>query len=153
MSGPLILLCVGLVFLIWAGVLGFQWYTVIQLQKEIYPQYRKDSLLKPAVQEEDFARVFLLCEGPRLSTYIFAGALAAPFLIVICLRIFNLVWDFIWDRTGQLGWFDVGELPHSLMTVFLYVAILFAIAWFSMRRYHLTAPGSLKAEMRRLNGD
>lgn len=153
MSASVILLSVLVVFTVWGAVIAVQWYTVIKLQKEIYPKYRSEGLLKPAVLEEDFARAFRRCEGPRLASYIYAGALAAPVLIVVILRVFNLVWDFIWDRTGQIGWFDVGELPHSLMTVFLYVAILFVIAWFSMRHYHMTAPGSLRLEMRRLNGE
>jgi len=153
MSGTLVLLAVALVYLIWGSILAVKWNTTRQLQQEVYPLYIKDGSLKPTVTEDDFAQMFMRVEGPRFGLHLFVAALAAPFIIVIALRVFNFIWDFVWKRTGELGWFEVGELPHSLMVVFLYVAILFGIAWVTMRRYHLTAPRSFKTEMRRLNGE
>jgi len=153
MSGLLITLAVLLVYAVWGGVVALKWVTTRTLQKEVYPQYIEDGTLRSTVTEEEFAPMFMRVEGPRFGLHLYAAALAAPFIIVIALRIFNLIWGFIWKRSGELGWFEVGELPHSLMVVFLYVAILFAIAWFTMRRYHLAAPGSFKTELRRLNGE
>lgn len=153
MSGILILSIVAFVYLVWGGILAIKWFAVRSLQREIYPQYIKDGTLKPTVTEKTFAPVFMRVEGPRFGLYLFAAALVTPFMIVVALAIFNFIWEMAWKRTGELPWFEVGELPHSLITVFLYVGILFAISWITMRTYHLRAPGGFKTELRRLNGD
>lgn len=153
MSPMLLLVCVLAFYLVWGAVLAIKWQAAAKLQPEVYAKYIAEGTLKPDVAPEAFAGTFMRCEGPRFGLHLFAGALAAPFLVILALNIFNFIWDFVWDRTGQLGWFDVGELPHSLMVVFMYVGVLFGIAWFTMRRYHLAAPGSLRAEIKRLNGE
>lgn len=151
---PLIILVLFVAFyLVWGAVLAIKWQSAAKLQTEVYAKYIADGTLIPTVAPEEFAGTFMRCEGPRFGLHLFAAALAAPFLVVITLNVFNFIWAFVWERTGKLGWFDVGELPHSLMVVFMYVGVLFVIAWFTMRRYHLAAPGSLKLEIKRLNGE
>jgi len=152
MSGTATLIAVIMVYVLWAAVLAVKWRAVRTLQKDMYPLYIKDGTLEPSVTEDDFAHTFMRVEGPRFGLYLFAGALAAPFLIVIALGIFNFIWAIVWKKAGELPWFQVGELPHSLMTIFLYVAILFGTAWVTMRQYHMRAPRSLRVEINRLNG-
>ena len=153
MSGVLIILTVIFVYVVWGGIIALKWVTTRTLQKEVYPQYIKDGRLKPTVTEEDFAPMFMRVEGPRFGLYLFAAACFVPFAIVIVMRLFNLVWDFFWKQNGELPWMQVGEFPHSLMLVFLYVGVLFAVAWVTMKQYHLRAPGSFKTELRRMNGE
>jgi len=153
MSPFLVLSLVGLFYIVWAGILLLKWTSTHKLQEEVYPQYIKDGTLKPTVASEAFKDVFMRVEGPRFGIYTFIGACFAPFIIVIGLRIFNLIWDIIWKQSGALPWFEVGEFPHSAMVVFLCAAILFAVAWVTMRVYYIRAPGSFKTEMRRLNGE
>lgn len=153
MSTVWILGSIGLFYLVWAGVVAIKWFSAKKLQEELYPKYIKDGTLKPGVAADDFSKMFMRVEGPRFGLYLFAAACIVPFLIVIVVRLFNLIWGVVWKRTGELPWFEVGELPHSLMLVFLYVAILFGMAWITMRRYHSRAPGSFKTELSKLNGD
>lgn len=153
MSPSFIFLAAGSIYIIWGLALAARWYTTRKLQAEVYQKYNKDGTLKPSVSPDAFADIFMRCEGPRLGLHLFAGAVASPFAIMIGLRIFNFIWDAVWDVTGQLGWFEVGELPHSLMTVFLCVGVLFCVAWVAMRRYHLTRPMKLRNEIRKLNGE
>ena len=153
MSTVLILGIIAAVYIIWFGVVAIKWVTANKLQKELYPKYIQDGTLKPNVGEEAFAKMFMRVEGPRFSMCLLFAACIAPFILVIGVGIFNWVWGFIWERSGELPWFEVGELPHSLMLVFLYVAILFGVAWVTMRTYYATAPGSYKTELKRLNGE
>lgn len=153
MSAFTILLMAGAVYVVWAIALYVQWQAAKKLNDEVYAKYHKDGTLKPTVTKEDFSRVFMQCEGPRRGIHLFAGALAAPFLIVIGLAIFNAVWRFVWNLTGQVDWFEVGELPHSLMIIFLYVAILIGVAAFAMWRYYAVGTMNLKVELNRLNGE
>ena len=148
-----IVICVLVFYALWAGLLFVQWRSAEALRAEVFDKYRKDGTLNQTVPEEAFTSVFMRCEGPRLSLHLFVGALFAPFAIIFSMGIFNFVWDFVWERSGRLDWFEVGELPHSLMLIFLVVGVLFCVAWVLMRRYHLQAPGSLRSEIRRLNGD
>lgn len=153
MSTAVILSMIGLVYVIWAIVVVVKWVSARQLRDELYPKYIEDGTLKKHVAEEDFAAMFMRVEGPRFSFYLLSAACIVPFVIVIGVRIFNLIWGFFWKRMGELPWFEVGELPHSLMLVFLYVGILFAVAWVTMRTYYVRAPDSFKKEMARLNGE
>lgn len=153
MSGLLIILAVMVVYLVWGGVIAVKWVATRNLQKEVYAKYIQDGTLRSGVDENEFARMFMRVEGPRFAGYIFGAACVVPFAIVIVIAVFNFIWDFFWVRSGELPWMEVGELPHSLFLVFLYVAVLFGVAWVTMRHYHLTAPGSFKTELRRLNGE
>lgn len=153
MSVSLALVLAGVMYLVWAGILFVRWQTTRTLQTEVFPQYQKDGTLKPTVREEEFAEVFMRCEGPRFGFYLFTGAVAAPLIIMASLALFNFIWRIVWQATGELGWFEVGELPHSLMVVFMYVGVLAATAWITMLQYHKRAPMSLKREIRRLNGE
>ena len=153
MSTEAILISIALVYIIWVGVVGAKWRSTRVLQKDLFPKYIGDGTLEKGVSEDDFARMFMRVEGPRLSLYLLVAAACVPFVIVLGVRIFNLVWDFVWKRSGELPWFEVGELPHSLMLIFLYVALLFCVAWITMRTYYVRAPGSFKSELKRLNGE
>lgn len=153
MSGTLILTSVGLVYLVWGAIIAVKWKATHTLQKELYPLYIKDGTLKPTVTQDAFKKMFMGVEGPRFGIYLYVAACIVPFIIVAALRIFNIIWEIVWELTGELPWFQVDELPHSLMVIFLYVGILFMVAWVTMRRYHLRSPGSYKSAMRRLNGE
>lgn len=153
MSATMVLISIGIFYFVWAGILALKWITTRTLQEQVYPQYIKDGTLKPTVSEDDFKSIFMRVEGPRFGLYTFVGACAAPFVIVAGLGIFNIIWDIIWKRTGELPWFVIGEFPHSAMVVFLCAGLLFIVAWITMRVYYLRAPGSFKTEMRRLNGE
>ena len=153
MSTIAVLIFVLLLYAIAALTILFRWLATNNLQKELYPKYIADGSLGSGVGEDEFARMFRRVEGPRLGLYTLIGAVIAPFAIILGMRIFNVIWALVWARTGELPWFEIGELPHSLMLVFLCVAILFGLAWGTMRAYYLHAPGSFKAEMKRLNGE
>lgn len=153
MSSNYILLTIGTIYLVSGFILLMKWRAARALQKLVYPQYIQDGTLKPTVSEDAFAPVFMRIEGPRFGLYLYISALLAPFIIVICIYIFNIVWDFFWKQAGEIPWMEVGQLPHSLMLIFLNAGTLFGTAWIAMRRYHLTAPGSLKTALRRLNGE
>ncbi len=153
MSTLTILLMSGAAYLVWAIVLAVQWQAAKQLSKDVYEKYHKDGTLKPTVTKDAFMRTFMRCEGPRFGTHLFAGAIAAPFMIMLSLMIFNTVWALLWRVSGQVAWFEVGELPHSLITVFLYVAVLFGVAWVTMWRYYAPGVMNFRAELRRLNGE
>ena len=153
MSGPVILLLVGLAYAGWGSVLAIRWFATRKIQREVYVKYIEDGTLKTSVSEEEFAKMFMRVEGPRFGLYMFAAACLLPFVIVFVIKIFNSIWTVFWKGSGELPWFEVGELPHSLFLVFLYVGVLIGVAWVTMRHYHLTAPGSFKTEMKRLNGD
>ena len=151
MSGPLIAFIVVLAFALWGSYLAFRRAQAKSEARDTFSTYQADGTLAGHVSEDAYEAIYMRTEGPRFGTYLFLTAVGAALGILIALRVFNLVWNFIWLRTGKIGWFDVGELPHSLATVFLYVGIMFVATWFAMQHYHKTAPGKLRNEIRRLN--
>ncbi|MEO9968424.1 MAG: hypothetical protein ABJG15_01130 [Hyphomonadaceae bacterium] len=151
MSGSLIALIVVSGFVLWGGYLYYQRSQIRAEAVETFCSYKKDGTLDAHVGEASYVATYIRAEGPRFGIYLYVTALVAVFGILILLRLFNFIWNFVWLRTGKLGWFDVGELPHSLATVFLYVGIMFLATWVSMQHYHKTAPGKLRNEIRRLN--
>ncbi len=152
MSGPLILAIIVSAFGLWGGYLLFRQRQTKAEAKDTFTAYKADGTLSKHVSEQAYSEVYMRSEGPRFGKYLFVTALSAAFGVLLGLRVFNFVWNLVWLRTGKLGWFDVGELPHSLATVFLYVGIMFLATWVSMQHYHLRAPGKLRNEIKRLNG-
>jgi len=151
MSGPLIAVIIVLGFVLWGGYLAYQYRQIRSEAAETFESYKADGTLAQGVEHDAYTDLYLRAEGPRFGAYLFVTALIALLAILVALRVFNFVWNFIWLRTGRVGWFDVGELPHSLATVFLYVGIMFLATWVAMQRYHKTAPGKLRNEITRLN--
>lgn len=152
MSGPLIGAVVLSAFALWGAYLVFRHRQTKSEAQDTFVAYKADGTLEAHVSQEAYDEVYMRSEGPRFGKYLFVTALSAALSILVALRVFNLVWNFVWLRTGKLGWFDVGELPHSLATVFLYVGIMFLATWFAMQHYHKRAPGKLRNEIKRLNG-
>jgi hypothetical protein len=152
MSGPLIVVVVLLAFALWGGYLVFRHMQAKSEARDTFVASKADGTLEDHVFENAYGEIYMRTEGPRFGKYLFVTAISASLSILIALRVFNLVWNFVWLRTGKLGWFDVGELPHSLATVFLYVGIMFLATWFAMQRYHKRAPGKLRNEIKKLNG-
>ena len=151
MSGPLIIAIVLSAFALWGGYLLFRhWQTKGEAQ-DTFTAYKADGTLAAHVSEDAYGNAYMRSEGPRFGKYLFVTAISAALSILIALRVFNFVWNFVWLRSGKLGWFDVGELPHSLATVFLYVGIMFLATWISMQHYHKRAPKKLRNEIKRLN--
>lgn len=138
-------------FALWGAYLAFRHMQVKSEATETFNTYKKDGTLAAHVSEDAYGDVYMRSEGPRFGTYLFVTAIGAALSILVALRVFNLVWNFVWLRTGKLGWFDVGELPHSLATVFLYVGIMFLATWFAMQHYHKRAPVKLRNEIKKLN--
>lgn len=151
MSGPQIALIVLAGFMLWGAYLLYQRRQIQTEAADTFESYRTDGTLEAHVGKEDYTATYMRAEGPRFGVYLFVTALVAMFGILVLLRLFNFIWNFVWLRTGKLGWFDVGELPHSLATVFLYVGIMFLATWFSMQHYHKHAPRKLRNEIKRLN--
>ncbi len=151
MSGSLTIAIIVSGFLLWSLYLYYQYRVAKAEATDTFAAYKEDGTLAAHVSSEDYSDMYLKTEGPRFGSYLFVTALVVAASILIVLRLFNLIWNFVWLRTGKLGWFDVGELPHSLATVFLYVGIMFVTMWFSMQHYHKTAPGQLRNEIKRLN--
>lgn len=151
MPGSLTIAIVLSGFLLWGLTLYYQYRTARAEAADTFAAYKEDGTLAEHVSAEAYSGMYLKTEGPRFGLYLLITAMVVAAAILISLRLFNLIWDFIWLRTGKVGWFDVGELPHSLAIVFLYVGIMFVATWFSMQHYHKTAPGKLRNEIKRLN--
>ncbi|MEL7452905.1 MAG: hypothetical protein AAGJ50_05985 [Pseudomonadota bacterium] len=137
----------------WAALLAYQWREAKALQAIVYEQRRSSGELRPHVSAEAFERVFLYCEGPRFSTYVFVSGLATLVLLPLFLLAFNAIWRFVWWNTGQFANLEAGELVHGLVSVMFVVPFLFCVAWVTMRRYHRRPPSNLRREIERLNGD
>lgn len=153
MDGHVIPLVFGTGYFLWAVALIWQWRSTRHLQKELYAQYIQDGTLKQSVSEDEFAPLFMRIEGPRLGLYLFATALAVPFILTLVLHVFNFFWTIMWKQNREIAFLEVGHWPHSLIFVLVYIAVLFMLAWVVMRHYHKNSPGSLKAAIRRLNGE
>lgn len=153
MSGTTILIVFGTAYLCWAGYLAWSWYATDKLARTLHPVYIKDGTLKPSVEEDAFIDVYKRTEGPRFGIHLFITAHIALLIGLVFIRVFNLVWDSMWQASGSAPFLEIGQWPHSTILVLIFIAMFFIIAWVSMRFYHKNTLGSLRAAIRRLNGE
>lgn len=136
-----------------ALVLALKWREAFREEASSFELFRRTGELEPSVTRDDFKRAYLRSEGPRFGTYLFVSLLVVVLIFPLVLGLFNLVWVFFWRRSGELPWFEAGQLVHGLIFAMFSVAAMFALAYVAMRAYHQNRPLKLRAEIRRLNGE
>ncbi|MEL7481407.1 MAG: hypothetical protein AAGJ29_07585 [Pseudomonadota bacterium] len=137
----------------WGAFLAYRWLGTMGEVGAMYVRLQDIGELNGDVGQDDFRTAYLRAEGPRFGTYLFVSLLIVTAIFPFFLGLFDLVWGFFWRRSGELPWFEAGELVHSLILAILTVGAMFCFAYVSMRIYHQNRPGSLKSEVRRLNGE
>ncbi|MEO0982484.1 MAG: hypothetical protein AAFX03_07510 [Pseudomonadota bacterium] len=138
---------------LWGAFVAWRWRDTFALTEEVYAAKLEQGELKSTVRADDFKDAFVRSTGPRFATYIFAAGALCALLVPATIGAFNFVWDQIWYLTGEDPVFAQGLLLHSVLLIFVYGALFFAVCALAMLRYHRNAPPSLRAEIRRLNGE
>lgn len=137
----------------WALFLGLKWRATYRAESSSFELFRQTGELKPSVAREDFKRLYLRSEGPRFWTYVFVSLVVVVLVFPLVLGLFNLVWVYFWHRSGELPWFEAGQLVHGLIFAMFSVAAMFALAYVAMRAYHSNRPQKLRTGLKRLNGE
>ena len=137
----------------WGVWLYLRWKDMPDLAETVYDERIASGELPKRTNREAFAAAFIESEGPRRETYRWAAAISSLLLLPILVRIFNIIWNLFWAAAGKPGVFEEGYMIHTFSTYLFAMGVVITILYFTMRRYYRSAPPSLKAQIRKLNGD
>ena len=137
----------------WGFWLRARWKDMPELAGIVYDERIATGELPRDVSRERFTDAFVEAEGPRIHTYRWVAAAASILLLPILVRVFNVIWDFVWVMVGKPRVFEAGFMMHTFCTFLFAMSVIVAILFFTMRRYYKTAPPSLKKQLRTLTGE
>lgn len=143
-----------LVLLLIAGAawVVHSWRETKTLAAKVYERRVEEGELNPDVDFNEFEDVYLRSEGPRFSTYMLAAGAFSVIAFPISIFLYSQVWLELWHLLKGPDWAEQDSFVYFAIMVFFFIGFFFAVAWFSMKRFHLNRPPSLRSEIRRLNG-
>ncbi|MEO1028274.1 MAG: hypothetical protein AAFX02_04375 [Pseudomonadota bacterium] len=135
-----------------AAWVAWSWKQTKELAAKVYHRRVEEGEVSPNVPMEAFQDAYVRAEGPRFSTYVLvAGALSA-IAFPVSIYLYSQVWLEVWYLVKAPIWAEQHSLVYFAFMVFFYIAFFFVVAWYTMKRFHLNRPPSLRSEIRRLNG-
>lgn len=138
------------VILIWGGYVAWRWKQAKDFAPVMLAARKETGEIPESVTEGEFTDLYLRAEGPRSATYIYACAVFMTLAIGPLSLFFNFIWNTAWRLTGQLPVFEEGTLIHTFTFFLAYMGFTILLLTLAFRRFHATAPPSLKQVIRHL---
>lgn len=129
------------------------WRNTRALAPVVFEKRKEQGDLNRNVPLEAFSEAYIRSEGPRFATYLVSAGAATALAFPVVVFVFAQLWLEIWNLIGGPDWAEQGSFVYLTMMVFLYIGFFFIVAWVTMQRFHIKAPPTLRAEIRRLNGE
>jgi len=134
----------------WGLWLRKRWQEMPELASTVYDERIKSGEISKKISRERFSEAFIKTDGPRRETYRWGAAISSLLLLPILVRIFNVIWNFMWAVAGKPGVFEEGYMIHTFSTYLFAMGVVITILFFTMRRFYRDAPPSLKTQLRKL---